>query len=56
MVKNMVKANIITDLTTFIMDNGNMIKNLEKEFINMNRVYIMDIGRIIKNMVKEVLN
>jgi len=40
----MGKASTIMELTIFIMENGNMIKNLGKVFINMEKGYIMDLG------------
>ncbi len=50
----MVKENIIMDQIIFTPENGNLIKNQVKEYINMEKGYIMDHGKIINDMEMEV--
>lgn len=49
----MGKASITMELITFIMDNGSMIKNLEKGSINFKKASTTDFGNTTKNMVME---
>jgi hypothetical protein len=57
LIKNMEMANIsMMDKIIIIMENGKMIKKMEKEYISSLMEFIMANGKIIKCKAKEHLN